>query len=301
MISLSGLARLAGSHPDDLDRPVAPLLVGDRTFDTDARPLVMGTVNLSRDSTYRESVATSTAGAIRKARVQSAQGADIIDIGAESSTARAARVEPKDQISALVPVVEALSDEGIIVSAESYDPSVVQASLKAGAQIINLTGGADDDTMFDLAAEFNATVVLCWVEGANVREVTEATTHTDPIPGILDHFAARLGTARARGVERIVIDPGTGFYYGNLTDPMTRVRHQTGVLLNTFRLRRLGLPICNAMPHAFDLFEEEFRTAEGFFTVLAGLGGTGVFRTHEVPRVVAVLRALRALDVDLLP
>jgi dihydropteroate synthase len=88
-----------------------------------------------------------------------------------------------------------------------------------------------------------------------------------------------------------------GFYYANLTDPESRAAHQTRVLLNTFRLRALGLPICHAVPHAFDLFEDEFRIAEGFFAVLASLGGASVFRTHEVPRVKAVLNALQVLSV----
>ena len=66
----------------------------------------MGCVNLSRDSTYRESIATSTESAIRKGRVLAAQGADLIDVGAESSTAKAARATPQQQIDALVPVVE---------------------------------------------------------------------------------------------------------------------------------------------------------------------------------------------------
>lgn len=298
MISLSSLAQLAAGHHADVDLPVAPLLVGDRTFDTDAGPVVMGAVNLSRESTYRESIATSTASAIRKARVQVAHGADLVDIGAESSTARAARVDPQSQIRALVPVVEALTGDGILVSAESYQPAVVRATLEAGAKVVNLTGSADDHTIFDLAAEFAATVVLCHVTGANVRDVAEATVHADPIPGMLEQFATRIAVARDHGVERIVIDPGMGFYYGNLTDPMVRARHQGMVILNTFRLRPLGLPICHAMPHAFDLFEDQFRSAEGFFTVLASLGGTGVFRTHEVPQVVAVLGAMRELDVQ---
>jgi len=55
------------------------------------------------------------------------------------------------------------------------------------------------------------------------------------------------------------------------------------------------VPICQALPHAFDLFEEEFRTAEGFFAVMAALGGVHVYRTHEVARVAATLRALQAL------
>ncbi|CUR54766.1 Dihydropteroate synthase [metagenome] len=297
MISLSALAELAAAHPDDLDLPVAPLLIGDRQFDTDDRPVVMGTVNLSRDSTYRESVAISTTSAIRKGRVQAAQGADLVDIGAESSTARADRVDSTAQIKALVPVVEALAADDILVSAESYEPSVVRATLEAGARVINLTGAADDGAMFDLAAEFGATVVVCYVKGANVREITTATVDDDPFPEMLEQFESRLALARSRGAERLVIDPGMGFYYGNLTDPLTRARHQGMVILNTFRLRRLGVPICHAMPHAFDLFEDEFRTAESFFTVLASLGGTGVFRTHEVPRVAAVLNAMRELQV----
>jgi len=115
---------------------------------------------------------------------------------------------------------------------------------------------------------------------------------------LLDHFSERIDRARSRGVEGIAIDPGMGFYYGNLTDPVTRARHQARVLLNAFRLRPLGRPICNALPHAFDLFEESFRTAEGFFAVLARLGGSGILRTHEVPQVRSVVLALETLDVS---
>jgi hypothetical protein len=64
------------------------------------------------------------------------------------------------------------------------------------------------------------------------------------------------------------------------------------VFLGTFRLRPLGCPICHALPHAFEYFGEEVRTAEGFFAVLAALGKTDLFRTHEVARVTAVLRTL---------
>ena len=296
MISLSHLSALAGTYRDELHLPVAPLRVADRTFDVDDTPVIMGCVNLSRDSTYRESVATSTASAVRKGRVLAAQGADLVDIGAESSTARARRVGVAEQIAALVPVVEQLSAGGVLVSAETYEPAVARACFEAGARVLNFTGSATEDAVFDLAAEYGATVVLCYVRGADVREITDAPVDGDPLPGLLDHFAGRVARAREHGVERLVIDPGMGFFYGNLTDPAARVRHQARVLLHTFRLRRLGLPVCQALPHAFDLFEDQFRTAEGLFAVLAHLGGTGVFRTHEVPQVRAVLGALHTLD-----
>ena len=89
MLTLAALAEPAGQYHSDLDRPVEPLVVGGRTFEVVVRPAVMGTINLSRDSTYRESIATSTESAIRKGRIMAAQGADFVDLGAESSTAKA--------------------------------------------------------------------------------------------------------------------------------------------------------------------------------------------------------------------
>ena len=75
-----------------------------------------------------------------------------------------------------------------------------------------------------------------------------------------------------------------------------RTRHQARVLIQSFRLHTLGVPVCNALPHAFEIFEEHFRTAEGFFAVLARLGGTDLLRIHEVGRVRSVLAAMATLS-----
>jgi dihydropteroate synthase len=257
----------------------------------------MGTVNLSRDSTYRESVAVSTESAIRKARTQVAQGARVVDLGAESSTARARRVDGVQQRAVLLPVVEALAAE-CVVSVETYQPEVVQAVLAAGAQIVNLTGRDGEDEMLACAASYDAAVILCFCEPGDVRSPQDHPTATDALKYLLDHFGPRVERARSLGVEKVLIDPGLGFYYGNLVEPAVRVRHQAAVLAQCFRLRSLGVPVCNALPHAFDLFEDEFRKAEGFFAVLARLGGTDLFRTHEVAHVRAVLAAMQTLDVQ---
>ena len=161
-----------------------------------------------------------------------------------------------------------------------------------------MTGREHEDEMFALAAEYDAAVVLCFVENGNVRDLGSVAVDADPLPHLLDHFGRRLERARVLGVDRVVLDPGMGFYYADLTDPPTRVRHQTRVLAQAFRLRPLGVPVCNALPHAFDLFEDEFRKAEGFFAVVGSLGGTHLFRTHEVAHVRAVLAAMHGLAVD---
>jgi dihydropteroate synthase len=295
VISLEDVAALWDAFSADLALPVAPVRIGDVEIG-DAAPVLMGTVNMSRDSTYRASVAVSQESAIRKVRVLVAQGAQVVDIGAESSTARAERISSDDQIAALVPVIEAVAAEAVL-SVETYQPSVVRKGLAAGARVLNMTGREHEDDMFGLAAEYDAAVVLCFVELDNVRDPSAAPMDADPLPYLLDHFGPRLERARELGVDRVVIDPGMGFYYANLLDPALRVRHQTRVLAQSFRLRALGVPVCNALPHAFDLFEDEFRKAEGFFAVVAQLGGTHLFRTHEVAHVRTVLAAMGTLDV----
>lgn len=297
MLTLGALAGLYAESASAAEQPIAPLQIGARVFDTEVEPVIMGTVNLSRDSTYRESIAVSSDAAIRKARVMWAQGAHLVDIGAESTTAKAARIDPHQQAAAVEPVIQALGADGIAVSIETYESDVAAVALAAGAQVVNLTGREHEREIFDLAAEHGAGVILCFVPGANVREITDVAALEDPIPMLLDHFSERIGTAREHGVEHLVIDPGLGFFYRDLVEPAVRVRYQTRALLQSVRLRTLGLPVCQALPHAFDLFEDEFRTAEGFFAVLARLGSVGMLRTHEVPRVAAVIRALSQLDV----
>jgi dihydropteroate synthase len=253
----------------------------------------MGVVNLSADSWYRESVCLSADAAIQRGRVLAVQGAAIIDVGAESTLAQAARAGDAAQKSKLLPVIRTLRAEKILVSVETYSPAVTRASLEAGANILNLTGTQGSEKIFRLVASHEAAVIICHVAGKNVREVGDFDLRADPIPMLHDFFARQIEQAQRCGVEKIFLDPGLGFYYRNLQDSAVRVRHQMKVFLNTFRLRELGFPICHALPHAFDFFREEVRCAEPFFAVLAALGKTDLFRTHEVPRIRAVLDTMK--------
>jgi len=296
LISLADFARLAAEFPAELAATVEPLRIGDQVFSTGDQPLVMGCVNLSKDSTYRESIAMSAGSAIRRGQILHAQGAGLVDVGAESTTASACRVTSGEQSATLIPVVRGLSEAGVPVSAEGYDPEVIGDCLAAGAQVVNYTGSEDEEKIFDLVAAHRATIILCFTRGANVRDVAGMTVDDDPLPMLTEYFTARVARARDRGVERIIIDPGMGFYYANLVDPRKRIHYQTQVLLHSFRLRTLGLPICNALPHAQPFFEDQYRIAEGFFAVLAALGRTDVLRTHETAQVVAVRAMLSELN-----
>jgi dihydropteroate synthase len=292
MLSLPALASLHEKYRDAADAPVADFSLGPHRFEFSARPYLMGVVNLSPDSWYRESVALTTEAAVRRGRILHEQGAAIVDVGAESSLAHAARLDAPSQTERLVPVVRELAGAGVCVSVETYQPEVATAALKAGARVINLTGTAGTDRIFREAASFDAGIILCFVQGANVREVGNLELGRDPVGALYEYFAPQVEAATAAGVSRLWLDPGLGFYYRNLADSAARVRHQMQVFLNGFRLRALGWPVCQALPHAFECFEDEVRSAEPFFAVLALLGKTDLLRTHEVPKVRGVLRAL---------
>jgi dihydropteroate synthase len=294
MLKLEDLSALCEEHRDVLQAKVREIELGGTIFDFNARSYVMGVINLSPDSWYRESVCLTTEQAIQRGKVLHAQGAGIVDIGAESTLAHAARAQGAWQASRLLPVIEGLRAAGVLVSVETYDLKVARECLAAGANVLNWTGTDQPERFFELAAEFGAAAIVCYVQGKNVREVGDFDFTADAVSLMENYFARQLEVAARSGLKKVIIDPGLGFYYRNLQDSATRVRHQMKVFLNTFRLRKLGYPVCHALPHAFEYFGEEVRCAEPFFAVLAALGKTDLFRTHEVARVKAVLDTLRA-------
>jgi dihydropteroate synthase len=292
VLKLEHLAELLEQNRAAAQAQVKEFAIGGRMFAFNSRSAIMGVINLSPDSWYRESVCLSSEAAAQRGRVLAAQGAQIIDVGAESTLAHAARADDGVQTARLVPVVKALRAAEVLVSVETYEPAVARTCLEAGANVLNLTGTEHAGEIFTLAAAHDAAVILCYVHGKNVREVGDFDFSADPVAMMEEYFARQIEAARSHGVDRIFVDPGLGFYYRNLQDSQVRVRHQMTTFLNTFRLRRLGWPVCHALPHAFEYFGEEVRSAEPFFAVLAALGKTDLFRTHEVPRIKAVLDTL---------
>lgn len=293
MLLLEELAELAAKHAEAIKAKVREFELGGRAISSNARRSIMGVINLSTDSWYRESVCPTVETAICRAFLLEAQGADAVDIGAESTLSHAARLDEGLQHSKLLPVLAGLKELKIPISVETYHLEVARRCLEEGAQIINLTGTAETEGFYRLAQEFNAAVIVCFVQGRNVREVDDFRLEGDPIEFMYDYFAREVERAEKAGLQKIFIDPGMGFYYRNLQDSAVRVRHQMRIFLNSFRLRKLGYPVCHALPHAFEYFGEEIRSAEPFFAVLAALGKTDLFRTHEVPKIKAVLDTLQ--------
>ena len=293
VLKLEHISELLEKNRAAASARVKEFSIGGKQFAFNSQAAVMGVINLSPDSWYRESVCLTTEAAVQRGKNLQTQGADIVDVGAESTLAHAARVDDATQSSKLLQIIKELRAEKILVSIETYSPAVTRGALEAGANILNLTGVSDSIDIFKMVAAHDAAIIICYVQGKNVREVGDFDFSADPVEMMREYFARQTEIARRNGVEKIFLDPGLGFYYRNLQDSAVRVRHQMNIFLNTFRLRALGFPVCHALPHAFEFFGDEVRCAEPFFAVLAAIGKTDLFRTHEVPRIKAVLETMK--------
>ena len=296
MLKIEDIYELHEKYRDSLDTKVEEFTLGNKTFNFNSEKAILGVINLSTDSWYRESVCMSAEQAIRRGMVLNAQGADLVDIGAESTLPNAKRVEYLSQNSQILPVLKELNQGGVLTSIETYYPDVARECLKAGGNVINLTGRAGTEEIYRIISDFDAGVIICYVQGKNVREVGEFEFGEDTTDLMYEYFAREIETATKLGVRKIFVDAGLGFYYKNLQDSSQRINYQMKTFLNTFRLRKLGFPVCHALPHAFECFGDEVRSAEPFFAVLAALGKTDLFRTHEVPKTKAVLDTLNFFD-----
>src|SRR5262249_37366112 len=154
VLNLEQLSELLTKNRGAASAQVREFSIGGKQFKS--QPAIMGVINLSPDSWYRESVCLTTAAAVQRGEGLQAQGADIVDVGAESTLAHAARVDDARQTSKLVPVIRVLREADVLVSVETYNPAVTRACLGAGANILNLTGTECGEDLFRMVAAHDA-------------------------------------------------------------------------------------------------------------------------------------------------
>jgi len=175
------------------------------------RPLVMGIVNVTPDSFY--SVGGGDAGAaVALGRAMIAAGADILDIGGESTRPGASPVPEDEEIRRLEPVIRALAESGAAISVDTRKPRVMAAALSWGARIINDVSALEGEGSLEVVVQSNAAVVLMHMRGepeTMQRDPRYALASLD----VSDYLASRIAACAAAGIspDRIVIDPGIGF------------------------------------------------------------------------------------------
>jgi dihydropteroate synthase len=250
------------------------------------RCLVMGVLNVTPDSFSDGGRYLDPSLALKHGRQLVADGADLVDVGGESTRPGAARPSPQQELDRVLPVVSTLTAEGIAVSVDTMRASVAEAAVAAGAVLVNdVSGGRADDEMLPLVARLGTPYVLMHWRAHSV-DMQQHTAYDDVVDDVVTELREQLDAALAAGVDpaRIAVDPGIGFsktpdQNWDVLGGMERL-HELGhpVLIATSRKRFLGTLLVDA---AGELRPPELREDGTTATsALAAASGAWCIRTH---------------------
>lgn len=253
----------------------------------------MGVVNVTPDSFSDGGRWFDADAAIGHGLELVAQGADLVDVGGESTRPGAARVEPAEELRRVVPVIRALSAEGVRVSVDTMRAATAEAAVGAGAEIINdVSAGLADAAMAPIAAATGARYVAMHWRGHSDR-MDRLAEYDDVAREVRDELAARIDALVAAGVaaERLILDPGLGF--------SKRGAQNWQLLARLDELQSLGLPVLigasrkrfvgQLLPEDAPVEDRDLPTA--VISALSAQAGAWAVRVHDV------VGTRRALDV----
>ena len=260
-------------------------------------PLVMGVLNVTPDSFSDGGRYADLTHAVDHAMQMIADGAEMIDIGGESTRPGAARISADEQIRRIIPVIRELRDAPVVLSVDTTRAAVAAAAVDAGAHLVNdLSGGLDDAGMLPLLAMLRVPIILMHMRGepATMQQLTE---YRDVVAEVRRHLSDRRDAAVAAGVapHRILLDPGIGFAKGlehNLTvlrqlKQLTDLNHP--LVLGTSRKSFVGKITGEDEPS-----HRLFGTAATISWCVAN--GASILRVHDVGPMSKVVRMTTAIQ-----
>ncbi len=196
------------------------------------KPLLMGVLNVTPDSFSDGGEFVQTDIAVNRALEMVEQGADVIDVGGESTRPGAASVSEEEELRRVIPVISRLSAQSVRVSIDTSKPAVARAALEAGAETVNDVTGLSDPAMLDLCVAERCSVCIMHMQG-EPRTMQSAPAYGDVVQEVLSFLLDRANQAEASGLpkEKIWIDPGIGF--GKTVDHNLRLLNNLAVFVES--------------------------------------------------------------------
>lgn len=269
------------------------VMLGNAVLDL-ARPRVMGILNITPDSFSDGGDFLARDAALKQAEAMRKAGADIIDVGGESSRPGAAAVSASEEIDRVVPLIEKLADtNATLISVDTSKPEVMRAAVSAGAVLINDIFALQREGALQAASELPAAVCLMHMQGTP-RTMQQQPHYNSVVEDVAGFLRDRVAACEAAGIRRnrLIIDPGFGF---GKTD-----KHNLLLLAQLNRLVQLGLPVLVGLSRKRTLGNlteraPKQRVAAGIAAaVLAVERGAHIVRTHDVAATVDALAVLSA-------
>jgi dihydropteroate synthase len=261
------------------------------------RAVVVGILNVTPDSFSDGGEFFSPPQAVARAKVMTAEGADVIDVGAESTRPGSDRLGPAEQIARLQDVLLAVAGLGAAVSIDTTSAQVAAFALDCGAAILNdISAGRDDPAMFALAARRGAAMVLMHMAG-QPKTMQIEPHYDDVVVEVRAFLAERIAAAGAAGVpaERLIVDPGLGFG--------KRTEHNLALLAGLDKLAELGRPVMVGASRKRFIGQWTGASAPAdrlggslAACLLARRRGATLFRVHDVAATVGALKTAAAIE-----
>lgn len=259
------------------------------------RPLVMGIVNVTPDSFSDGGSHDTTEAAVAHAQKLIAEGADILDIGGESTRPGSVAVPVEEEIRRVVPVLRALHELKVPLSIDTFKTEVMRAALDAGVDLVNDIAALESEGALELVAASNAAVCLMHKQG-NPQMMQQAPQYSDVVGEVADYLTKRCELAIAAGIapERLLPDPGFGFG--------KTLEHNAALFRALPAMRKtLGYPLLVGVSRKTMLGQITGRSvgdrmaASIIAAVLAAQAGAAVIRVHDVAETVDALKVWREL------
>ncbi|MGH8906529.1 MAG: dihydropteroate synthase [Egibacteraceae bacterium] len=278
--------------------PPPPLRCAGLRLETGVRPIIVGIVNVTPDSFSDGGMLypkRHPQTAIAHGRLLLEQGADVIDVGGESTRPGAAPIDRDEELRRVLPVIEGLARYGAVCSIDTRDPDVARAALDAGAAIVNDVSGGAHPRLLEVTAAAGAGYVLMHTRGTP-EEMARLATYDDVVAEVYEFLADGLSHCNQAGIDPagILIDPGLGFAKtpAHNLELLHALRQFRGlgrpVLVGASRKSFLGAPVGRGGPE--DRLEGSLACAAA-----AVLAGSGALRVHDVSATVRVARVARAI------
>ncbi len=249
-------------------------------------PLVMGILNATPDSFSDGGKYLSLVNALKHAEYLIECGADIIDIGGESTRPGSEKVSDNEELKRVIPIIVELKKRfsESVISIDSTKSVVVKEAITAGAEIINdISGGTFDSKMLDIVAESNLPFVIMHIQGIP-KNMQDSPFYMNVTLEVTEYLANRIKEIKSKGITKIIIDPGIGFG--------KRVEDNYSLLNNLKSLKNLNYPILigvskksflgNSLNLELDCRENSTTIAE----TIAAINGANIIRTHNVKNAV---------------
>ena len=263
--------------------------IGNKEFDTAKHTYIMGILNVTPDSFSDGGKYNGMEQALRHAQKMIAEGADLIDVGGESTRPGHVQISDEEEIARVTPVIEALKKEfDIPISIDTYKSHVAEAALQAGADLVNdIWGLKYDEKMAEVIAKYHA--ACCLMHNRDNQE------YTNFIEDFCSDMEETLAIAKKAGIrdERIVLDPGVGFGK-TFEQNLSIMKHMDvfskwglPVLLGTSRKSVIGL--------ALNLPVDQREEGTAATTVLGRMKGASIFRVHDVKTNYRELKMIEAI------